>query len=61
MSQKPSDGPYSPEEIARRRDEALRRALNTRHILHKAEPKPRGARAEAQRRRREREKAEKQG
>jgi hypothetical protein len=29
MVRKPSDDVYSPEETARRRDEAIRRALNT--------------------------------
>jgi hypothetical protein len=49
------DQEFTAEEIARRRDAALLRALKTPFTAHKDEPKPAGARAEAQRRRRERE------
>jgi hypothetical protein len=51
----------SGEEIARRRDAALLRALKTPFMPHKAEPKPAGARAEAQRRRREKERRAQDG
>ena len=51
---------FDENEIARRRDAAILRALTTPHLPQKAEAKPQSTKAVAQRRRREREKQRRQ-
>jgi hypothetical protein len=52
---KPSDE-FSPEEITRRRDAAIRRALTTPPRPQQAEPRPQTSKGKAQRQRRSLEK-----